>query len=107
MWFRLLKAVMRIVLVYSTVVVAVLIVYVRYLEPVAARYGFWPKTALALLTILVLSPSSEPLWRRKTIRGNINICGPVKDELDTTHFALAGAFPAGHFLPGVPAGQDL
>ena len=64
-WFRLLKAVMRIVLVYSTVVVAVLIVYVRYLEPVAARYGFWSKTALALLTILVLSPFLRAIVAKK------------------------------------------
>lgn len=65
MWQNLLMAILRIVGVYSVIIVFILLIYCKYLLPVAVEMGFWPKTLLAALTILLLAPFLRAIIAKK------------------------------------------
>ena len=65
MWQSLLSSIFRIVGVYSVIIVFVLLVYCKYLLPMVAKMGFWPKTALAVLTILLMAPFLRAIIAKK------------------------------------------
>lgn len=64
-WQSLLSAIFRIVGVYSVIIIFVLLVYSRYLLPMVEKHGFWPKTLLAAVCILIMSPFLRAIIAKK------------------------------------------
>lgn len=65
MWQSLLTSILRIVGVYSVIIIFILLLYVRYLLPMVRNYGFWPKSALALAAIVVMAPFLRAIIAKK------------------------------------------
>lgn len=64
-WYSLLKQIARIVAVYSALVLAVIIIYRKYVAPWVSQYGLWPKTAAAVIAILFISPFLRAIVAKK------------------------------------------
>ena len=64
-WQSLLKQIAKIVAIYSSLVVAVLIVYRKYLAPIAAQHGVWVQTGVAVVALLILSPFLRAIVAKK------------------------------------------
>ena len=64
-WKTLLIQILRILSVYSIVIIGILFVYYKYLLPLVTPYGFWAKTILAIATILLISPFLRAIIAKK------------------------------------------
>ncbi len=61
----LLKQILRIVIVYSVVIVAILIVYARYIVPIIDERSMGMRIVVACLTLLILSPFLRAIIAKK------------------------------------------
>ncbi len=64
-WQMLLKQILRIVIVYSVVIVAILIVYARYIVPIIDERSMGMRIVVACLTLLILSPFLRAIIAKK------------------------------------------
>lgn len=65
MWQKLLMSILRFVGVYSVIIIFILLIYCKYLLPMAVKMGFWPKTLLVAFTILLLAPFLRAIIAKK------------------------------------------
>lgn len=64
-WQSLLKQISKMVVVYSSIVFAILIVYRRYVVPIVSTHGFWPKTFAAAVAVLLVAPFLRAIVAKK------------------------------------------